>query len=113
MKKIFSFNHNILYVLKIIISTVFIPFIIICFLLQFDWIEHEGKIFANFSFIHKWDWVALIFSFSSLFIAILTYLSQKQTESNTVKNITPHVQKRLLERLISRLYLNYIVSITI
>lgn len=113
MKINFSFNHNIFYVLKIVISTVFIPFIMICFLLQFDWIEHEGKIFANFSFIHKWDWVALLFSFSSLYIAILTYLSQKQTENNTVKNITPIIQKRLLERLISRLYINYIVSISI
>lgn len=112
MKK-FSFNHNIVYVLRIISTTVLIPIIIICFLLQFDWIEHEGKIFANFSFIHKWDWIALIFSFSSLCIAILTYRSQKQTENNTVKDITLDIQKRLLERLIPKLYINYIVSIAI
>lgn len=48
MKK-FSFNHNIVYVLRIISTTVLIPIIIICFLLQFDWIEHEGKIHEFFS----------------------------------------------------------------
>lgn len=111
--KRFSLNHNIIFLLRIIFAIVLVPFIIICFLLQFDWIEHEGRIFAHFSFIHKWDWIALIFSFSSLCIAILTYLSQKQTENNTVKNITPEIQEHLLERLIPRLYINYILSITI
>lgn len=113
MKKLFSFSRNTLLVIRIIFITVIIPILVICFLLQFEWIETEGKTFANFTFIHKWDWIALIFSFSSLCIAILTYLSQKQTENNTEKEITPDIQKHLLERLISRLYINYIISIAI
>lgn len=85
MKNFLSFSRNTLSVLRIILTTVIIPFFVVCFLLQFDWIEKEGKTFANFTFIHKWDWIALIFSFSSLCIAILTFLSQRQTENNTVK----------------------------
>lgn len=113
MKKIFTFGRNNLFVLRIIIVTIIIPFLVVCFLLHFDWIETEGKTFAKFTFIHKWDWIALIFSFSSLCVSILTYLSQKQTEDNTVKEITPDIQKHLLERLIPRLYINYIISIAI
>lgn len=103
-------SNNSFRLAMIVIITIVVPVIVICFLLQVDWIEEEGRIFAHRTFVHKWDWISLLFALSSYVIAVLTFLSQRQTERNTTKTMTKEIQLRLLKGSLRRLYVNYIVS---
>lgn len=97
----------------IVIITVIAPVIVICLLLRIDWIEEEGRMFAHLTFVHKWDWISVLFALSSYVIAILTFLSQRQTERNTTKSMTKEIQLSLLKGCLNRLYINYIMATAI
>lgn len=58
--------------------------------------------------LKDWDWVAIIIAFVSLVFALLTYNSQRNTETNTM-NISLESQQEILIDLIRHFYRNLVI----
>lgn len=71
-------------------------------------LSHFDDYVVNKLHLSHWDWLAFIVALLSLLWSIMTWLSQYQTEKNTMK-ITPTTQRKLLVDYIRHLYRNEVV----
>lgn len=71
----------------------------------------EGKfpIAIQALYLNQWDWFAVIIALISLSMGVVTAVSQKRTERNTMK-ITPESQQELLFDYVRHFYINLIVT---
>lgn len=59
-----------------------------------------------------WTWISVSIAAIALFIAFMTWMSQKRTEKNTLQ-INPEGQERILLDIIRHLYANMVATVTL
>ena len=76
--------------------------------------------FARSLDLNVWDWIAVVVSFCSFVIAVMSYLiarntlkSQRQTEKNTMPVITKERQYEVFKSIENQILSNYIYALAI
>lgn len=89
-----------------------IIFIVMCSLFLISWFSGIFRVLGNNLGLNQWDYIACVIALCSMCMAILTFISQQNTERNTMK-ITPKGQMGLLMDYVRHFYTNMVITLAI